>query len=61
MIGVTDRHLWNEIKAGRLRTVRSGTRVLVPVQAIRDYLEPNPVAKSKLSPAPAKREKRRTR
>lgn len=40
MLGVSDRHFRKEIVAGRIRVVRMGTRVLVPIQSLREYLNP---------------------
>ena len=40
MVDVSDRHMWAEIKAGRIRTVRSGSRVLIPIDALKEYLKP---------------------
>ncbi len=38
MMGVSDRHVWKEIKAGRLKTVRSGRRVLITLESLSAYL-----------------------
>jgi|CZKY01.1.fsa_nt_gi excisionase family DNA binding protein len=37
--GLSKRFLWDEIKAGRLRTVRIGRRVLIPVGALKEFLK----------------------
>jgi len=56
MVGVTGRHLRKQldIEGGPIRTVRMGSRVLIPVESLRDYLkppaEPAPTAKEKLLP-----------
>jgi hypothetical protein len=41
-VGVTPRHLRKhlDIEGGPIRTVRMGTRVLIPVDALRDYFKP---------------------
>ena len=36
---LSPRFLWAEIKAGRLRVVRKGRRTLVPLSALREFLE----------------------
>jgi hypothetical protein len=46
MIGVSDRHLWQEIKAGKLKTVRSGKRVLITLESARAYLGLNNAGES---------------
>ena len=42
MVGVSDRHLWKQLdtNGGPIRTVRMGTRVLIPIQSLRNYLKP---------------------
>lgn len=42
MVGVSVRHLWKQLdtNGGPIRTVRMGTRVLIPIQSLRDYLKP---------------------
>lgn len=37
IIGVSRTTVYEEIKAGRLRTIKLGTRTLVPASSIRDY------------------------
>jgi excisionase family DNA binding protein len=58
MVGVTGRHLRKEIDAGRLRIVRMGRRVLIPVEALRDYLKPVPAPVAEPKPSPAQRKKK---
>jgi excisionase family DNA binding protein len=38
MIGVSRAHIFRLIAAGELRTIKSGSRRLVPVEAISEYL-----------------------
>jgi len=42
MVGVTPRHFRKQLdtEGGPIRTVRMGNRVLIPVDELRNYLEP---------------------
>lgn len=57
MVGVTGRHLRTQldIEGGPIRTVRMGNRVLIPVDSLRDYLKPDPVAEPKRKNKPRTR------
>jgi excisionase family DNA binding protein len=38
-LGISERSAWDEVKSGRLRSFRYGTRVLVPVAALDEWLK----------------------
>jgi hypothetical protein len=72
MLGVSDRHFRKQldIKGGPIRTVRMGTRLIIPLSSLRDYLnapaEPAPaeirptaVALEQAKPAKTPRARRR--
>jgi hypothetical protein len=60
MLGVSDRHFGKQldINGGPIRTRRMGTRVLIPVESLREYLKA-PAAEAK--PVEAKPEKKSAR
>jgi excisionase family DNA binding protein len=42
--GLSTRHLRREIADGNLRAIRCGRRVLIPTDALRDYIAGRPTA-----------------
>lgn len=58
MVDVSTRHLWNEIKAGKLAVVRSGSRTLISIEALRAYVNP-PAAELALPSAEREASRRR--
>jgi excisionase family DNA binding protein len=43
-LGISERSCWDEVKSGRLRSFRYGTRVLIPVAALDEWLKAHEVA-----------------
>ena len=39
MIDVSERHLWDLLKEERIRSVKSGTRTIVSVKSLREYVD----------------------
>ena len=63
LVGVTPRHLRKHLdfNGGPIRTVRMGTRVLIPISSLREYLQapvaptPDPEGKKHEKKPPARR------
>lgn len=56
MVGVTSRHFRKQLdtEGGPIRTVRMGSRVLIPVESLRDFLKPPAVSAAQENPASQK-------